>query len=43
MVLLLNKGEKSLKNDESKEEQDYDSSPVRTRGQGALEYKQFEI
>lgn len=42
MMLLLNKGEKSLKNDESKEEEDYDFSPVRTCGQGALEHKQFK-
>ena len=38
VVLLLNTGEKHLAHCESKEEQDYDSSPVITRGQRALEH-----
>ena len=41
-VLLLNTGEKCHIHCESKEEQDYDSSPVRICGQRALEHKQFK-
>lgn len=42
MLLLLNKGEKNLTRYESKEEQEYNSSTVRTHGHRASEHKRFK-